>query len=170
MNNTVKGILYALGAVAATAIVIKVGSIAYKIKNGDIETPMIRAETKARQAAIQIEKSVYEAAIAAGKNESIAKQEKNKAYDNTYATVYNETLADEMAKINAAKKAKTELDLVRTSAYNAAIAEGKSEKNATAISEKAYQDAYRDKKSDIVGGRRITRRTRHKKNYSRKGR
>jgi len=168
MNNTVKDILYALGAVAAAAIVIKVSAFRYKMGNGDTESAKIKAETKARQAAIQIEKSAYDAAIAAGKNESIAKQEKNKAYDNTYATVYNETLADEMAKINASKRAKTELDLVRTSAYNAAIADGKSEKNATAISEKAYQDAYRDKKS--VGGRRITRRTRHKKNYSRKGR
>jgi hypothetical protein len=35
---------------------------------------------------------------------------------------------------------------------------------------KASRVATQIQKSDIVGGRRITRRTRHKKNYSRKGR
>jgi len=186
MNNTVKGILYVVGAVI-TGIVIKMGVTGYNIMNGDTysdETAKIRAETTARRAAIQVQKTVYDAAIAAGKNESIAKQEKSNAYDATYTSAYNEALADEMAKINAAKRAKKEIGLARTSAYTAAIDEGKTEKNATAIGEKAYQSAYQSayqaayqsaykdekEKSGIVGGRRITRRTRHKKNGSRKGR
>lgn len=186
MNNTVKGILYVVGAVI-TGIVIKMGVTGYNIMNGDTysdEIAKFTAETKARRAAIQVQKTVYDAAIAAGKNESIAKQEKNNAYDAAYTSAYNEALADEMAKINAAKRAKKEIGLARTSAYTSAIAEGKSEKNATAIGEKAYQAAYQSayqaayqaaykdekEKSGIVGGRRITRRTRHKKNGSRKGR